>query len=410
MGLIRPQRPIFGSYPYPPNFLFKNVHEYVLIFAKPPKTAVRGPKVQNYCNLMGIDPVPADNVDVTGARRGDGRASRKGEARMKVELCVQDPTNPATVYLFEAVIQAMDGASDGHGIFAFASRDGVNSLLLDEAVTEFLGRASFDLLVGIDAVTNRPTLERLQELQGEYPNLSVRVFWNRTKGLFHPKIARFSRDDGSQTVIFGSGNLTPGGLRDNFEAYSVLRTRQERHSTSPRGMISCCAMHRTSSLSTLKHGAGRKEYHPGRSRQGGTSSPTLPRRKRKRPKVKRLRPRSLIGCWLHDCRERAAITDDGPQAFNKDIIDQFFRTQPDSTQRVYLTAHRQDGSLFPQEVRSVIYSQRNKNLKIELGNRKGEASPTTTRLSLSFEKLGSDISVYDFNARRSRIPPDVSTF
>lgn len=46
------QRPIFGSYPYPPNLLFKNVHEYVLIFAKPPKSKTRGPKVQPYAKLM----------------------------------------------------------------------------------------------------------------------------------------------------------------------------------------------------------------------------------------------------------------------------------------------------------------------------------------------------------------------
>ena len=30
------QRPIFGSYPYPPNLLFKNVHEYIIVVAKPP--------------------------------------------------------------------------------------------------------------------------------------------------------------------------------------------------------------------------------------------------------------------------------------------------------------------------------------------------------------------------------------
>ena len=29
------KRPIFGSYPYPPNFLFFNLHEYILIFRKP---------------------------------------------------------------------------------------------------------------------------------------------------------------------------------------------------------------------------------------------------------------------------------------------------------------------------------------------------------------------------------------
>ena len=40
-GSYGAQRPIFGSYPYPPNFLFKNVHEYILIFAKPSLTNVR---------------------------------------------------------------------------------------------------------------------------------------------------------------------------------------------------------------------------------------------------------------------------------------------------------------------------------------------------------------------------------
>lgn len=48
------QRPIFGSYPYPPNFLFKNVHEYVLIFQKPSKIKRTGPKVQCYEELMEL--------------------------------------------------------------------------------------------------------------------------------------------------------------------------------------------------------------------------------------------------------------------------------------------------------------------------------------------------------------------
>jgi DNA modification methylase len=51
-GSYGAQRPIFGSYPYPPNFLFKNVHEYILIFAKPPSRKTRGPKVQLYDELM----------------------------------------------------------------------------------------------------------------------------------------------------------------------------------------------------------------------------------------------------------------------------------------------------------------------------------------------------------------------
>ena len=54
-GSYGKQRPIFGSYPYPPNFLFKNVHEYILIFAKPSLKQVRGPKVVAYEELMSND-------------------------------------------------------------------------------------------------------------------------------------------------------------------------------------------------------------------------------------------------------------------------------------------------------------------------------------------------------------------
>jgi len=51
-GSYGTQRPIFGSYPYPPNFLFKNVHEYILIFAKPGVSKTKGPKVKQYSNLI----------------------------------------------------------------------------------------------------------------------------------------------------------------------------------------------------------------------------------------------------------------------------------------------------------------------------------------------------------------------
>jgi DNA modification methylase len=51
-GSANAQRPIFGSYPYPPNFLFKNVHEYILVFAKPNGSMKTGEKVRLYSELM----------------------------------------------------------------------------------------------------------------------------------------------------------------------------------------------------------------------------------------------------------------------------------------------------------------------------------------------------------------------
>ncbi len=52
-GSANKQRPIFGSYPYPPNFLFKNIHEHILIFAKPPAKRVTGKTVKSYDFLLG---------------------------------------------------------------------------------------------------------------------------------------------------------------------------------------------------------------------------------------------------------------------------------------------------------------------------------------------------------------------
>ena len=60
-GSSATQRPIFGSYPYPPNFLFKNVHEYILIFAKPGGAPRKGEKVRNYDEVMGYKPSNAEN-------------------------------------------------------------------------------------------------------------------------------------------------------------------------------------------------------------------------------------------------------------------------------------------------------------------------------------------------------------
>lgn len=66
------QRPIFGSYPYPPNFLFKNVHEYVLIFAKPPAKKVHGPKVLPYHFLMTTGEPSGFFAGANGSNRRGG--------------------------------------------------------------------------------------------------------------------------------------------------------------------------------------------------------------------------------------------------------------------------------------------------------------------------------------------------
>jgi DNA modification methylase len=53
------QRPIFGSYPFPPNFYFKNVHEHILVFAKPPTEEKTGAKAKNFAQLMALSDLAA---------------------------------------------------------------------------------------------------------------------------------------------------------------------------------------------------------------------------------------------------------------------------------------------------------------------------------------------------------------
>lgn len=55
-GSSNSQRPIFGSYPYPPNFLFKNVNEYIIIVQKPdPKK--KNSKAPSYNDLFREEPI-----------------------------------------------------------------------------------------------------------------------------------------------------------------------------------------------------------------------------------------------------------------------------------------------------------------------------------------------------------------
>ena len=140
-------------------------------------------------------------------------------------FCLQDPSAGTTVYLFEELVGQLGdpAASRLDALFGFASRHGVASLLQDDAFDTFMrtGGAA-RLLVGLDFVTDRRALEVLEWGVSEYPGLEVYVIKDGHAGLFHPKAIRVLRKDGSGATVVGSGNLTPGGFRENIEAYSVF--------------------------------------------------------------------------------------------------------------------------------------------------------------------------------------------
>ena len=295
---------------------------------------------------------------------------------MNVAFHIQDPTSPDTVYLFEAIIGALRGASLCMGMFAFASRAGVDSLIGDPEFQRFLRRSSMSLLVGIDAVTTRATLERIRELEQEHPRLTVRVFRNPTDALFHPKVARFEYPDGCQSLIAGSGNLTPGGLQQNFEAFSVVRA----------------AANETLDLSSwdrfhTEHAADIRAIDEGALERAAKNVVHGPRL-RDVPSVPGRSPAPSDEDRDVDVEPPVGHTDrflvaQVPRAggrwhqvhFNAEVIDQFFRVQYDTMQRAYLVECRRDGTFGEQEVRPCVYSESNRNLKIEFASRRGEPYP-----------------------------------
>jgi hypothetical protein len=131
-------------------------------------------------------------------------------------------------YLLEHLLLESMGAQRGGGIFAWANAGGVKSLLEDDAFDEFLLTGNFRLFVGTDSITDPPAVERLIEISTRRPRLEVRAFMSPTSSLFHPKLAWFEHE-GHLGLIVGSGNLTMGGLRSNWEAFALLKlTGKER--------------------------------------------------------------------------------------------------------------------------------------------------------------------------------------
>lgn len=129
--------------------------------------------------------------------------------------------NPAGDYLLDVLLEQSIGATGGGAAFAWATRRGIYLLLEDEVFTEFLGSAEFQLIVGVDDITTPDALHALSDLETRFPCFNVRIYKSDAAGtLFHPKMTWF-RHDAAGSLVVGSGNLTGGGLWDNWEAFTV---------------------------------------------------------------------------------------------------------------------------------------------------------------------------------------------
>lgn len=301
---------------------------------------------------------------------------------MDFEFCVQDPSDPETRYLYEAIIGAATKAVAWRGVYAFASRDGVNHLMEDPVVLDLMHKGGeIDLIVGIDAVTNRQTLERLQELEARHSTFRPRVFWNSIGGLFHPKISHFRYADGRKILIIGSGNLTPGGMMHNVEAYSVI-SAGPREALDVSSLDEFIARHAADIRAIDQEALERAARNLVRPIARSVRPPARPGVRRPVP----ARPPAVAFDRILIAEVPAAGGRWSQVHFNAAIIDQYFRINDRETQRVYLTRIGPDGTRGEEEVRPCVYSQTNKNFKIEIAAAKGLEYPTRGRPMLVFRE------------------------
>lgn len=147
------------------------------------------------------------------------RATNRRRWRMATKLILQNPGSDA---LLRALLTASEGAVRGGGVFSWTNSAGIQAFLEDDALSAFLKAGQFELVVGVDSITDEPAVRSLIALTKKRKGLRTRAFLHNTGALFHPKLAWFASKQ-AVTLIVGSGNLTRGGLMSNWEAFTVSR-------------------------------------------------------------------------------------------------------------------------------------------------------------------------------------------
>lgn len=133
-------------------------------------------------------------------------------------LHLQSPGVPGLT-LLDAMANAAEDATSAGAVFAFASERGVRATLGDDG--PFAKIAELELVVGLDAITDERALDAITALTQDRGGFRARALVNPDARLFHPKLSWF-RSPTTTTLLIGSGNLTPGGLVGNHEAFAAV--------------------------------------------------------------------------------------------------------------------------------------------------------------------------------------------
>ena len=298
-----------------------------------------------------------------------------------MSLYIQDPEDPNTTYLLEVLVAACAQSTGGGGAFAWATSLGTNLLLGDKSFVDLASKHDFDLVVGIDAITNEKALETLQQYSDQLAGLTVKIFMHNYAGtIFHPKFTWFRNTEGG-IVISGSGNLTDGGLRGNWEAFTVSKMNDSAITTVETYWSDWRAQHADKLFSPSDSDViERAKKNIG---WGGGGKPGA----KKKPKLK------VVGTPAKTTKvaKKGVVVDEvlvaeipkGSSRWNQANFDQknyedFFGAKI-GTQRMMFFRHiAEDGSVEPTEVRPSV-AVKSSNYRFELAAAAGLSYPTNGR-------------------------------
>lgn len=309
---------------------------------------------------------------------------------MAFDLHFQGPDEgaPTQLELLADAAQSVQAAAEAEGsagraavggvaIYSFASCAGVRLLLSDPDFSKFLHRGQFRLIVGVDAVTTPEVLTMLADETISRPKLQTSVFLHSHKAaLFHPKVSWFYSARSGRSIV-GSGNLTKGGLLNNWEAFVDTTTKAKdtkyinsrwsrwleankgnlRSPTDPDAVSRALANRRTRE----KHEEEAIEIEDDRAETDGEEQiliAELPRASNR---------------W-------------NQANFDKNTYMSFFGLEPGTTRRVVLYPVQDDGSVGDPEVRPGV-SVKSQNYRIELGQAIG-TYPSNGRPIGIFRRIG----------------------
>lgn len=92
-----------------------------------------------------------------------------------MELCIQDPKYPNSYSLHEALLRESTNAVQGGAVYAFVSAGGVKLFLESEKLQKLLSIGKFQLVIGIDEITNLNTLLKLDKKRFNRPEINIMI-------------------------------------------------------------------------------------------------------------------------------------------------------------------------------------------------------------------------------------------